>query len=98
MGGGELLVKGALLGTVLVDIVRWSGDVPHRGLQKLPLKSADCVKFDPPSEGKTLKLAALVGSCWLRHVGVGSVRSAPDDGIVVMTAVVDWGTPLDGRP
>lgn len=98
MDGDELLLKGALLGTVVVGIVRWSGEVPQRGLQKLPLKSAERVRLESPSDGKTFRLAALAGSCWLPHVGFGSVRSASDDGMEVIAAVVDWGISMDGRP
>lgn len=90
MGGDELLLNGALLGTVVVDgIVRRSGEVPQRGLQKLPLKSVERPMFESLPEGKTIRLPPLLGSSWPRHVGFGDLRSVSDEGIVFMTAVVD---------
>lgn len=84
-----LLHLGTLLGTVCTG-VRWSGEVSHRWFQKLPFNSDIWARFD--SGDSTFRLAALLDNCWLRQVGVGSVRSVPGPSAeeTAVMAVADW--------
>lgn len=98
--GGGLLLKREVLGIVWAGL-RLSWDGPKRGLQKPGLDSTGKDKLDAGSVGAKTSPAKVLGSCWLRQVGVGSVRSGPGrsaDEILAIGTVADCGPSVDDRP
>lgn len=57
--------------------------------------------MDADSVGEKTSPDNALGSCWLRQVGVGSVRSGPGrsaDETFAIATVVDCGPSVDKRP
>jgi hypothetical protein len=97
---GGLLLKRIVLGIVWAGL-RLSWDGPKRGLQNPGLDSTGIGRLDAGSVGAKTSPANVLGSCWLRQVGVGSVRSEPGGSageILAIATVVDWGPSADDRP